>query len=90
MKSDNASTVLSNPVSPSPLAPSNPDVCSPLTNAVVQLTDRDGNAYAILGRIRRAILESDHPELVQAFMEEATSGDYDHLLATCFKYVTVV
>jgi len=61
----------------------------PLTDATVMLTGTDGNAFAILGRVRRAILDSNHPELAEAFFQEATSGDYDHLLATCFIYVTV-
>ncbi len=61
----------------------------PFTDAVVQLTGEDGNAFAILGRVRRAILRSDHPELVEAFLQEAMSGDYDHLLLTCMRYVTV-
>jgi len=30
----------------------------PLTDAVVQLTNEDGNAFAILGRVRRAILRA--------------------------------
>ncbi|MER2512553.1 MAG: hypothetical protein ABTQ25_09075 [Nitrosomonas ureae] len=62
---------------------------APRTNAVVELLGQDGNAFAILGRVRRAILRSNHPELVDQFVQEATSGDYDHLLATCFVYVTV-
>ena len=62
---------------------------TPLTNATVQLTDQDGNAFAILGRVRRAILKSDQPALANAFIAEATAGDYDHLLVTCFKYVHV-
>lgn len=62
---------------------------SPLTDAVVVLTGTDGNAFAILGKVRRAIQKSNHPELADAFMTEATSGDYDHLLVTCFRYVTV-
>lgn len=62
---------------------------APLTDAVVELTGHDGNAFAILGRVRRAILRSNHPELAEQFLQEATSGDYDHLLATCFVYVTV-
>ena len=62
---------------------------SPLTDAVVELTGHDGNAFAILGRVRRAILRSNHPELAEQFMQGATSGDYDLLLATCFIYVTV-
>jgi len=61
----------------------------PLTNAVVVLTGTDSNAFAILGRVQRAILESDHPELEDQFFEEATAGDYDHLLQTCLRYVDV-
>lgn len=61
----------------------------PFTDAVVQLTGEDGNAFSILGRVRRAITKSDHPELAEAFMQEAMAGDYDHLLQTCLRYVTV-
>jgi hypothetical protein len=60
-----------------------------LTNAVVQLTGEDGNAFAILGRVRRAIIKSNHPELAEVFMQEATAGDYNHLLSTCMRYVSV-
>lgn len=62
---------------------------TPLTDAVVVLTGTDGNAFAILGKVRRAILRSNHPELADDFIAEATAGDYDALLSTCFKYVTV-
>lgn len=62
---------------------------APLTNAVVVLTGTDGNAFAILGKVRRAILKSNHPELIDQFMADATSGDYDRLLVTCCRYVTV-
>lgn len=62
---------------------------TPLTDAVVVLTGTDGNAFAILGKVRRAILRSNHPELADDFLAEATAGDYDALLCTCFKYVTV-
>lgn len=62
---------------------------APLTDAVVVLTGADGNAFAILDKVRRAILKSNHPELIDQFMADATCGDYDHLLATCFRYVTV-
>lgn len=61
----------------------------PLTNAVVKLIGENGNAFAILGLVRRGILRSDRPELADEFIMEATSGDYDHLLATCMRYVTV-
>lgn len=61
----------------------------PFTDAVVQLTGEDGNAFAILGRVKRAIMRSNHPELAEAFIKEATASDYDHLLCTCMLYVTV-
>ena len=62
---------------------------APLTNATVQLARHDGNAFMILARVRQAIIQSNHPELAQAFLDEAMAGDYDHLLQTCFHYVTV-
>jgi hypothetical protein len=62
---------------------------NPLTNAKVTLIGINGNAFSILGTLRKAILKSDHPELVEQFISEATSGNYDHLLATCFKYAEV-
>lgn len=62
---------------------------APITNAVVQLTGKDGNAFLILGLVKRAILASDKPELADEFIHEAVAGDYDHLLQTCIRYVTV-
>lgn len=56
----------------------------------VQLVGNDGNAFSIIARVRRemrrAKISSDE---IDAFIKEATSGDYDHLLATCTKYVEV-
>lgn len=62
---------------------------APLTDAVVQLTEQDGNAFVILGHVRRAILSSNRPELAEQFVVDATAGEYYHLLATCLRYVTV-
>ncbi len=61
----------------------------PLTSGVVQLSGQDGNAFTILARVCVAIEHSNHPELQDAFLDEATSGDYDHLLRTCMRYVEV-
>lgn len=61
----------------------------PLTNAKVKLVGEDGNAFAILGKVQKAIKRSDKPELAGDFINEATSGDYNHLLRTCMKYVEV-
>ncbi len=62
---------------------------SPLTDAVVELTGKDGNAFLILGLVRRAILNSNRPELVEEFMREATASDYEHLLSVCMRYVDI-
>lgn len=42
----------------------------------------DGNAFAILGRFRRAAVKAGLPkERIDAIVSEAMSGDYNHLLA---------
>jgi len=55
----------------------------------VKLVGEDGNAFAILGRVKRALAKAGMHEEAKAFMEEATAGDYNHLLATVQKYVDV-
>lgn len=55
----------------------------------VQLTGTDGNAIALLSKVSRALRRNGHASEVDDFMAEATSGDYDHLLATCVKWVRV-
>jgi hypothetical protein len=56
----------------------------------VQLSGEDGNAFAIIGRVRQALRRADvSTEEIDEFTEEATAGDYDHVLQTCFKWVTV-
>jgi hypothetical protein len=57
---------------------------------VVQLTGEDGNAFFILGSIRRALRKANVPQAeIDVFIHEATRGDYDDLLQTCMKWVTV-
>jgi len=56
----------------------------------VQLSSEDGNAFAIMGRVSKALKRGGaSPEEVKEFQSEATSGDYDHLLQTCMKWVNV-
>ncbi len=56
----------------------------------VKLTGKDGNAFFILGTVINAMRKAKVPaEDIAAFQEEATSGDYDNLLATAMKYVNV-
>ena len=65
---------------------SNSDVKYP--NIRVQLTGQDGNAFFILGCVKGAMRKGGVPqEEVDAYMKEATSGDYNHLLATTMRWV---
>jgi hypothetical protein len=59
-------------------------------NIEVQLSGRDGNAFAIMGRIIQALKRNGvSKEEQDAFQKEATSGDYDNLLQVCNKWVEV-
>lgn len=55
----------------------------------VQLTGEDGNAFTIVARVRRALERAGHRDAGATFFDEALAGDYDHVLQTCFKYVSV-
>ena len=56
-------------------------------NIIIPLVGEDGNAFSILGRVRRAMYRSGLGDLEWGdFYCEATSGSYDHLLATIMKW----
>ena len=56
----------------------------------VRLIGNDGNAFAVLGAVSGALRRAGVPkEERDEFRAEATSGDYDNLLAICMKWVTV-
>lgn len=59
------------------------------TNIKVKLIGEDGNAFFILGKVREALIKNGRKDLVEEFMKEAQSGDYDHLLVTVMEYVEV-
>lgn len=47
------------------------------------LEGMDGNAYAILGAFNRAARRKGYSEAtIKAVLDDATSGDYNHLLRT--------
>ena len=56
----------------------------------VQLTGEDGNAFFIIGRVGRALRKGkvDKAE-IEAYTNEAMSGDYDHVLQTTMRWVSV-
>lgn len=56
----------------------------------VKLIGRDGNAFAILGAVTKALRHAKVPDVeIAEFQSEATSGDYNNLLATCMRWVEV-
>lgn len=53
----------------------------------VQLTDKDGDAVAILARCRSAGRSAGlSPSVLGDFLGEATSSDYDNLIATAMRW----
>ncbi|HEX9872536.1 MAG TPA: hypothetical protein VGC99_28850 [Candidatus Tectomicrobia bacterium] len=66
------------------MVPKYPDI-------TVQLTDTDGNAFAVLGKVTQALRRAGVPEAErQAFTQEATAGNYDALLQTVMRWVEVI
>ena len=53
----------------------------------VKLVGEDGNAYSILGRVSKALRRSGQHEAAAEYLERATAGDYDNLLAVTMEYV---
>lgn len=57
----------------------------------VELVGQDGNAFLILGRVMKALKRGGAtPEEVREYLDEAKSGDYNHLLATTMDWVEVL
>lgn len=55
----------------------------------VKLAGEDGNAYAILGRVCKAMRRGGvSPEDIKTYQSEAKSGDYDNLLVTTMEWVS--
>lgn len=57
----------------------------------VQLSGEDGNAFFIIAAIRKELRRGGvSSEEVKKFSTEAMSGDYDNVLLTAQKWVTVL
>lgn len=55
----------------------------------VKLTESDGNAFAIMGKVQKALrLAGIDKAEIDAYLSEAMSGDYNHLLRTSMSWVT--
>jgi len=56
----------------------------------VNLYRHDGNAFALIGTVRKALRRAGAPrEAIDAFTQEATSGTYDDLLQTLMEWVDI-
>ncbi len=56
----------------------------------VQLVGEDGNAFAILGRVCKAMRKAGVSKAeIDQFQAEAMAWDYNHLLTTCMRWVHV-
>lgn len=55
----------------------------------VKLVGLDGNAFAILARCQKALRKAGRADEVTAFVDEATAGDYSHLLVVAMKWFEV-
>ena len=56
----------------------------------VKLVGNDGNAFAIMGAVQKALRKAGVPQSeLDEYFKESTSGDYDHLLQTAMRWVSV-
>ena len=56
----------------------------------VQLTGQDGNAFAIMGTVKKALQRAGYSqEQVEKYLEESMSADYNNLLVVAQKWVNV-
>lgn len=53
-----------------------------------KLVGEDGNAFAIMGRVREAMRKAKWtPEEIKQYTDAAMKGDYNHLLSISMDYV---
>jgi hypothetical protein len=56
----------------------------------VKLVGNDGNAFAIMGAVSKALRKAGaSQDEIRDYMTESMSGDYDNLLRTAMKWVNV-
>ena len=56
----------------------------------VTLVGEDGNAFSIMGKVKRALRSNNVPSReIEEYLDESMSGDHDHLLQTAMCWVMV-
>ena len=59
-------------------------------NIKAKLIGQDGNAFAIIGTVKQALRKASVPQNdIDEFVVEAMSGDYNNVITTALKWVTV-
>jgi hypothetical protein len=59
-------------------------------NVEVQLSGNDGNAFAIIAQVQRALKRAGATsEEISQYQKESMSGDYDNLLCVASQWVQV-
>jgi hypothetical protein len=57
---------------------------------LVELIGTDGNAFALMGKVRRALKDNGVPATeIAEFTQACIGGDYNHLLSTIMDWVDV-
>ena len=57
----------------------------------VPLIGEDGNAFAVMGAVQRALRKAGaSKDEINQYLKDAMSGDYNHLLSTTMEWVEVV
>ena len=63
---------------------------APPLKPTVKLIGQDGNAFAIMGNVKQALKRAGaDKDYIDEYLNEATSGDYNHLLTVSMKYVNI-
>jgi hypothetical protein len=56
----------------------------------VQLSGNDGNAFAIMGAVQKALRRAEIPQHeIEQYLNQSMSGDYDNLLRVAMNWVNV-
>lgn len=64
-------------------------VVKKIKRKVYSLSNIDGNAFAIMGYVSKALKETSNDDIVQKYQAEAMSSDYEHLVKVSLDYLEV-
>ena len=80
---------VSEPVAEAIPEPAIVEAPKPTTKPTCKLVGNDGNAFAVMGAVTKALKKAGLGHLVKEYQEKAMSGSYDNLLAVSGEYVEI-